>query len=113
MSATPLHTALPGPLARRAPQASWGDKQITRCAKRITLFVQRGWDSARAERWAERLTWRDAEGDDRRLCIECAHLRQDRSCFAAAQGWVPGASRRLQPVTDVLARCACFEWAMA
>lgn len=100
-------------MVRRAPPAAWDDKQIIRCARRITLFVHRGWDSARAERWAERLTWRDAEGDDRRLCIECAHLRQDGSCFAAAQGWVPGASRRLQPVTDVLARCHCFKWAMA
>ena len=91
----------------------WSDVQVARYCKRVALFVRRGWDRARAEQWAERLALRDAERDGRRLCIECAHLQQDGSCFAAAQGWLPHASRRTQPVTDVLARCECFEWATA
>lgn len=92
-------------------RAPWSDRQITRFCKRVALFVRRGWDRARAEHWAERLVLRDAEHDCRRLCIECAHLQQDGSCFAAAQGWLSHTRRRLQPVTDVLARCECFEWA--
>lgn len=87
----------------------WDDPQIGRFQARVALFLRRGWEEPRAEQWADRLVSRDAERDDRHLCIECAHLRRDGTCFAAAQGWIASAGRRLNPVTDVLARCECFK----
>ena len=43
---------------------------------RFELFAQRGLNQSDAEQHADRLTLRDREGDDRRLCLECAHLRR-------------------------------------
>lgn len=88
---------------------AWSEPELKRFEARVGLFLRRGWDEPRAEQWADRLVQRDAEGDDRHLCIECSNLRRDGTCFGAAQGWVHGASRRLNPVTDVLARCEAFK----
>ena len=87
------------------------EAQEPRRAFRTALFQRRGWTAERAAEWAERLTRRDAERDDRRICQECAHAQQDGGCFAAKQGRIYGAVRNLAPVRDVLARCEGFEWA--
>lgn len=62
----------------------------------------------RAAVLADRLACRDADGDDRRVCLECASLGPRGRCSAAAAGLIEGASRRLQPVPDLLQRCEAF-----
>ena len=86
------------------------ERQRTRMAFRVRLFRSRGYSPERAATWADRLTERDASGDDRRSCIECARLKASGACSPAADGRMPGASTRLTPVTDILGRCAWFEW---
>lgn len=91
------------------------DREIGRMEFRVGLFRRRGWSLDRAERFADRLAARDQEKDDRRACIECANLQRGHEgampCFQASQGRLYGASRRLEPVVDVLQRCPRFEWA--
>ena len=60
-----------------------------------------------ADHLAERLTLRDRQGDERRLCLECAALRP-RGCAAAQRGEVPGAGPQFVPMLDVLQRCPAF-----
>ena len=57
---------------------------------------------------AERLTLRDRDGDDRRLCLECTWLGDTGRCIAAATGRLRGADRRLEPVQTILQRCEAF-----
>ena len=80
-----------------------------RLQKRVAFFERRGLDFEAAAEIAELLLLRDAERDDRRMCIECAHLQRDGGCFAARQGWIHGAARNLTPVQDMLQRCERFE----
>ena len=63
---------------------------------------------ADAEHLAERLTLRDRQHDDRRLCLECAALADNRRCLVAARGPLAGADRRLEPVPTILQRCEGF-----
>lgn len=86
------------------------DPALKRLEKRIALFVRRGYDEEQASETAELLLLRDADQDDRRMCIECAHLQRDGGCFAARQGWISGASRYLTPVQNMLQRCERFKW---
>ena len=46
---------------------------------RQALFCQRGASAQDAERLADRLVNRDRDDDDRRLCLECRHLRGEGS----------------------------------
>jgi len=91
------------------------DRELARMEFRIGLFRRRGWSLQRAERFADFLAERDQQRSDLRACIECTHLQRGYEgaapCFAASQGWIKSASRRLEPVTDVLMRCERFEWA--
>lgn len=52
----------------------WSDDQIAAFVARVSLFMRRGQSAADAVDLAERLHLRDVRADDRRLCIECAHL---------------------------------------
>lgn len=61
---------------------------------------------------AERLTLRDRQYDDRRMCVECTALAEDGRCLAAASGSLPGASRELEPVQAILQRCESFSVAL-
>lgn len=85
------------------------DAEIQRHTKRQALFVRRGQSPADAYGLAEKALMRDADWDDRRMCIECAHLQKDGACFAARQGWLPG-PRHLTPEKTILQRCHRFEW---
>ena len=78
-------------------------------AQRTALFKRRGLDKERALEAARSLRKRDNESDDRRMCIECAHLQRDGVCFAARQGWIPGVARYLTPVKTMLQRCGHFK----
>jgi hypothetical protein len=82
---------------------------VARIEKRIGLFCRRGFDQAAAGELAELLVLRDADMDDRRMCIECSHLQRDGGCFAARQGWI-NAAPYLTPVQTMLQRCERFEW---
>jgi hypothetical protein len=84
----------------------WDDAEISAFTTRAERFALLG--RADAEDLAERLTQRDRDGDDRRLCLECTWLGDTGRCLAAATGRIPGADRRLEPVQTVLQRCEAF-----
>jgi len=86
------------------------DPVLARLSKRVGLFKRRGCSEEQAGELAELLLLRDADRDDRRMCIECAHLQRDSGCFAARQGWIAGAAAYLTPVQNMLQRCERFEW---
>jgi hypothetical protein len=48
--------------------------EIDTFAARLHYFTGRGLVALDAERLADKLMTRDRESDDRRLCLECAHL---------------------------------------
>lgn len=56
----------------------WDDAACGRFVARVTLFLRRGIDATDADDLAERLHLRDVQGDDRRLCLECAQYRPGR-----------------------------------
>ena len=85
----------------------WNDAEIEVFMVREARFMRLG-RVTDAEHLAERLTLRDREQDDRRLCLECAALADNRRCELAAQGRLAGADRRLEPVPTVLQRCPGF-----
>lgn len=49
-------------------------EEIDTFTARLALFTDKGASLEDAERLADKLVTRDREGDDRRLCLECAHL---------------------------------------
>ena len=57
---------------------AWTDADIARFLDRRARLLRWGWSEGDAEKLAARLVRRDREGDDRRLCVECAHLRGGR-----------------------------------
>lgn len=85
----------------------WDDAEIDAYLAREARFTRLG-RAADAEHLAERLTLRDRQHDDRRLCLECAALADNGRCLVAARGRLPGASRRLEPVPTILQRCEGF-----
>ena len=82
------------------------DAEIEAFTARVERFLLRG--RADANELAERLTRRDREGDDRRLCLECTWLGDAGRCLAAATGRLPGADRRFEPMQTILQRCEAF-----
>lgn len=108
---TPLPTV--SHLAGLAGVASSDQDRATTTTKaetsaRVIRMARMGWHEERAQDAAARLEQRDADGDDRRMCIECTHLGDTGRCVAAALGRVIGADRRLEPVQDMLQRCEAF-----
>lgn len=85
----------------------WDDAEIDAFTARQARFTRMG-RLADAEHLAERLTLRDRQHDDRRLCLECAALADNRRCLVAARGRLPGAARWLEPVLTILHRCPGF-----
>lgn len=85
----------------------WDDAEIDAYLAREARFTRLG-RAADAEHLAERLTLRDRQRDDRRLCLECAALADNGRCLVAARGSLLGASRRLEPVPTILQRCEGF-----
>lgn len=75
---------------------------------RTARFIARGIDDDAASALADQLVQRDRAGDDRRLCLECTWLGETGRCIAAANGRLPGADRRLEPVQTILQRCEAF-----
>ena len=85
----------------------WDDAEIDAFTARTERFALLG-RVADADHLAERLTLRDRQHDDRRLCLECTWLGDTGRCLAAATGRIPGADRRLEPVQTILQRCDAF-----
>ena len=54
---------------------AWNTAEIQLFNRRAALFVRRGAGEPQAEAMADRLVNRDRDDDDRRLCLECRHLR--------------------------------------
>lgn len=75
---------------------------------RLHRLLAAGLTPARAEAAADRLTARDADLDDRRMCAECSYYGARGRCIAAATGRLIGAARDLQPIPDMLQRCEGF-----
>lgn len=78
-------------------------------AQRTEQALSAGLTANEADALADRLHLRDREGDDRRLCLECRHLRAD------AEGWRCASARGLRGplardlVVRLLQRCSGFE----
>lgn len=49
--------------------------EIDLFSKRREVFLGKGLDEAAAEGLADKLVIRDRDGDDRRACLECSHLK--------------------------------------
>jgi hypothetical protein len=93
-----------------AALVSLDSREISRFIYRVGLFRRRGLSERNADYIADRLALRDQQSDHRRMCIECSHLQQRGTCFAAASGAMRGVDRRLEPVKLVLQRCPNFSW---
>lgn len=104
-SSNPLMTA---EQADDCHAGAWDDAEVSAFATRVLILLRRGIGADDADDLAERLTLRDREGDDRRMCVECSHLSDGGRCLADAAGRVHGADRRLEPVTTILQRCETF-----
>ena len=83
----------------------WTEAQIRLFNARAVRCRSLGFTAADSDDLAERLHLRDATGDDRLVCLECAAFAGDLRCMEAARGRLPGASRRLEPVPTILQRC--------
>ena len=87
---------------------AWDDDELSAFTTRVVMLQRRGIEADDADNLAERLTLRDRDGDDRRLCLECKWLGDTGRCLAAATGRIPGADRRLEPEQTILHRCLAF-----
>lgn len=68
-------TAMPDPDRCCWPHSTaMNSAELETCAARLVRFTDKGESLDDAERLADRLLIRDREGDNRRLCLECAHL---------------------------------------
>ena len=103
-SGNPLMTSAQGD---ECHSGGWGDAEIDTFTAREARFIRLG-QSVDAEHLAERLALRDRQHDDRRLCLECAALADNRRCLVAAGGRLANADQRLEPVSTILQRCPGF-----
>lgn len=81
--------------------------EIDRFTARIARFTDQGLTLPQAEALADRLVIRDRDGDDRRLCLECAHL-SGRRCGAWQRASVGGPVLPTSLLT-LPQRCAAFD----
>lgn len=63
--------------------------ELGRFTAQVARFTDQGLPLVEAEALADRLVIRDRDGDDRRLCLECAHL-SGRRCGAWQRAAVGG-----------------------
>lgn len=80
---------------------------------RVHLFDRRGISTTDAESMADTLVRRDREADDRRLCLECSHLRRSAGlwrCGQSEQACLPVADLP-GDVVNLLQRCSAFDMA--
>ena len=102
------------PMPPEAPRQAVDAAQATctpptaQTTARLARMARLAWPEVKGQAAADRLDRRDAEADDRRMCVECSHLSDSGRCVAAAMGRLRGADRRHEPVPDLLQRCEAF-----
>ena len=85
--------------------------EIDTFTARLARFTDRGLILADAEALADKLVIRDREGDDRRLCLECASLNRGGRCSNWQAAGVAIRARDAQlpgDFTTMLQRCGGF-----
>jgi len=83
-------------------------REIDTFTARLARFTDKGLFLADAEHEADRLVIRDREGDDRRLCLECASLNRGGRCSNWQAAGVAIRARDAQlpgDFTTMLQRC--------
>ena len=77
---------------------------------RVHLFTRHGLNNIEAEDLADALLRRDREADDRRLCLECSHLRRSAGLWRCGQLERVGRAVAHVPgdVINLLQRCRTF-----
>ena len=86
-------------------------REIDTFTARLHHFTRRGLAESDAERLADKLVTRDREGDDRRLCLECLHLKSGGGGWGCNQ-WQRaglGASGLPAELVRQLQRCDDFK----
>ncbi len=86
--------------------------EIDTFTARLARFTDRGLILADAERLADKLVIRDREADDRRVCLECVHLRHGGRCgnWRAAGVAINAMDARLPgDFTAMLQRCDGYQ----
>lgn len=75
----------------------WTDLEISTFLRRVAVLTK-GIGEMEAERLAQRMLYRDRpeSGDDRRICLECAHFAKGKC------------RRRIDAVRTLLQRCDSF-----
>ena len=69
--------------------AAMSTMEIDRFLSRVALFTNKGLKAGEAETMADELMFRDRDGDDRGLCLECSNLE-------GVARWKCGASERAE-----------------
>jgi hypothetical protein len=78
---------------------------------RLSRFTDKGLNLTEAEALADKLVIRDRDADDRRLCLECANVRQGGGMWGCSQ-WQRaglGAGGLAADMVRVLQRCDAFK----
>ena len=85
--------------------------EIDALTARVHLFTRRGIGGTESEGLADGLVIRDRDGDDRRLCLECQHLRGGGRSWACNQWRAAGHGAAGIPADMVmlLQRCDGFK----
>jgi hypothetical protein len=91
-----------------AHAGGWDDGEMARFEARARHFQRRGIAVIDAEDLAERLTLRDKQFDELRMCLECSHLTDRGRCMAAISGRIKTVGRYYEPVQMQLKRCNEF-----
>lgn len=86
-------------------------REIDAMVERTSLFTRRGLGALEAELLADKLVTRDREWDDRRLCLECAHLSGGAGAMRCARWQQAGLGANGVPagLHLVLQRCNGFK----
>jgi hypothetical protein len=96
----------------QSPAMSAGE--VDTMTHRIELFMKRGQTLDGAEALADRCKDRDRDGDDRRACLECAHVGRAgqgwyRCCNWRSMGWTRGDALLAGRFVLELHRCEGFQ----
>jgi hypothetical protein len=88
--------------------------EIDAFTARLHLFTRHGLDCAQAEGLADGLVVRDRQTDDRRLCLECSHMRRTGGLWRCGQWQRAGLAAAEVPgeVVKLLQRCEGFKEGM-
>lgn len=83
--------------------------EIDSLTARLAQFTDKGVGYDKSEQLADRLVIRDREGDDRRLCLECARLQgHDRWCCSNWQAADVARDGLARDLVLMLQRCPGF-----